>query len=183
MRIIGEAIRAVLVSLGVLAAAASAKAPGPGETRCVTSYGVTDCKSGPPLAPVQPMPLYVAPVQPQYVVARAPAPPPERVIVTGTKPIYCSVNVAHPTVGSCFLIKESCDETRPRLVADGTAHSECEPRASAACFNAKRILDDARRTICSPSIDDCEYTRSGFLSNVDYAVTQTQCGIYRQVQP
>lgn len=175
MRIIGEAIRAVLVSLGVLAAAASAKAPGPGETRCVTSYGVTDCKSGPPLAPVQPMPLYVAP---------APPPPtPERKIVTGAAAVFCTLMAGRPDLGACYFDENDCKAAVPTFAANGTGYSECAEHASASCFNMVRVLDGERKISCAPSITSCEATLNMVRGNPDFTVAQTQCGIYRQVQP
>jgi len=107
-----------------------------------------------------------------------PSPPP-RVVVTGERPMFCTVKASNPGVGMCFLQAEVCAAMYEKQIAGGLAYEACEARTSASCFNATTILDRRRETFCAPSISDCEARITAARESPDFSVTQAQCGIYR----
>lgn len=110
--------------------------------------------------------------------APAAAPSEERRIVRGEKPIYCTTTVADPERGSCFLEQTACAQA-----ATAAGYTSCAARTAASCFNANRVLDGTRVTVCAPSVKDCETQRAAKAADPDFGNLSAQCGVYRVETP
>jgi hypothetical protein len=104
------------------------------------------------------------------------APAPGRVIRSGGQPVYCTSSSTDPNAGLCFLQPGDCDAEHAR---EGEASTDCKQHANTACFNARRVLDEVNVTVCAVSIKDCERRLASYRADVDFAVDQAQCEIYR----
>jgi hypothetical protein len=97
----------------------------------------------------------------------------ERRTVTGARPVFCTVSGADKDVGLCFLIESACQAVK----TDGW--SDCERHEVSACYNATKVLDQSRVTVCSVSIKDCEGRRTKDAADPDLKDVTAECGIYR----
>lgn len=115
---------------------------------------------------------------------REPAPPrkvepeaePERKVVWGKKPVFCTAQTDDADRGPCFVDEAACKEARARTP---DALASCEPRTAAACFNANRVLDGERVSVCAVSVKDCEARRAEKAEDPDFASVASRCGVYR----
>lgn len=106
---------------------------------------------------------------------------PERRVVRGQRPIYCTMSAADRDVGMCSLVEALCESVYESMTNAGSSYTACTPAKAAACFNAVRVLSDDRITVCAPSISDCEAQLDAFKRNPDYTVSADECGVYRVV--
>lgn len=105
---------------------------------------------------------------------------PERRVLHGEKPLFCTVKASDTERGSCFFDQATCDEASKR---GGEALSRCASRNAAACFNSSRVLDDQRVTVCSVSVKDCEAQRTERANDPDFTKVSADCGVYRFEAP
>lgn len=115
----------------------------------------------------RPTPMAAAQVR----AVRATSDKTDRRTVYGEKPLHCAPTT--PDVGECFLDEQACARS---LEASGA--TACEAKQAGSCFNATKLLDGSKATVCAVSIKDCETRRATYTANPDFRVTA--CGIYRQ---
>ena len=104
---------------------------------------------------------------------------PIRKTIYGNQPLFCIGMVEDTTVGSCWVNAEMCGAEYERRTAGGVKYESCEAKTAGACFSSTVVLDGTRRTVCSPSIRDCEHQLGQAKTDPDLTALNTACAIYR----